>query len=413
MFPGWKSTLAFSLAVLLLAGAGIGFNLSGRANLRLEQFLCDHLLLCWDEAVREEAFRRLWGAEEPDLRRAVAGFEELVRRNPANPFRWCDLAEALMQAGMLERARASMLRAVQLGPNLAAVLVRAGNLCYRTEEVPQALVYHARVLQITDEYDGLVFSTYSRMGVPIQEVLARGIPASTRQAHAYLLYLIGETNLAEAEQTWSWIKARGLADTALAAEYVEFLLDQEKYEAGAAVWAESAGRADPSFYRNDNLVFNGDFELDPAGPLDWRVTAMKGVEVVRDSKVAFSGTWSLRIRFDGTDNVGFAHVSHAVVVPPGTYSFEAAVRTEGITTDEGLSFRIIDGDWYASTQPLTGTTTWTKVRQVVHMPRGRMVQIRLVRRRSQKFDNKIQGTAWVDAVTFRPIQTGAAIEPPE
>ena len=411
--PSRRFALLLAVFVMVFACLGTALRLGLGGSSRLEGILCRRLLLCWDDLVRDEAFRQLWLGEEEDVRAAISGFEELVRRNPASPFRWCDLAEALLETGATERARPCIARAVELGPRLAPVLVRAGNFHFRLGETERALRYHAQVLGLTGDYDALIFGTYSRMSAGIDAVLTDGIPPHRRAAEAYLRHLMREKKLSEADRTWGWMARHSLCDSRTGSEYAGLLLGEGAYLAAAQAWASTNTAADPS-YRRTNFVFNGDFELEPTGPLDWRITPFDGAEAARDSTVAYSGRSSLRIHFDGTANVPFNHVSQRVIVDPGTYRFAAEVRTEGITTDQGLEFWVFDAKssnrLMIRTEGLIGTIPWTKVEKQFTVPSAtRLLEVTMARRASEKFDNKINGTAWVDAVVIAPVRSADAL----
>ena len=51
-----------------------------------------------------------------------------------------------------------------------------------------------------------------------------------------------------------------------------------------------------------------------------------------------------RIRLDGDHNVGDLGVQQMVFVKPGRYRFRAYVRTQQISTDQGLHFRVVSDD---------------------------------------------------------------------
>src|SRR6202140_5629553 len=98
-------------------------------------------------------------------------------------------------------------------------------------------------------------------------------------------------------------------------------------------------------YGKSTYLFNGDFESDPTqSPFDWNVARTEGAEVTRDCTSASSGKCSLRIGFAGTQNLGFAAASQLAFVRPGTYRFHAFIRTEALTTDQGIQFRISDAE---------------------------------------------------------------------
>lgn len=121
----------------------------------------------------------------------------------------------------------------------------------------------------------------------------------------------------------------------------------------------------------------------------------------------------MRIRFQGEGNVDYGHVSQTAVVEPGVYRFEAQLRTEGLTTDEGVAFRIFDPESRARldvwTESFTESRDWTRVEKTLRVvPGTRLVEVRVARKPSWKFDNKIQGTAWVDAVSLEKVRQGAS-----
>jgi len=95
-----------------------------------------------------------------------------------------------------------------------------------------------------------------------------------------------------------------------------------------------------------------------------------------------------------------------MVLPPGVWRFEGRMRTQEITTDQGLGFRLLDPEntrlLDARTASLTGTHDWTllSVGFEVH-PATRVVEVRVFRTPSLKFDKKLGGTAWIDGLVLR------------
>jgi hypothetical protein len=158
-----------------------------------------------------------------------------------------------------------------------------------------------------------------------------------------------------------------------------------------------------------SLVLNGGFEHDIAnGGFDWREVPLSAASFDFDSAFAHSGTRSLRIEFDGTENVDFGHLFQYVpVASDSRYHFSVFVRTEGLTTDRGISFEILDAHHpeqvQVATRELTGTNPWTVLQtDLVSGPDTQAVKITLRRTPSWKFDNKFSGTVWVDDVTLTP-----------
>ena len=162
-------------------------------------------------------------------------------------------------------------------------------------------------------------------------------------------------------------------------------------------------------YDKSTYLFNGDFESDPVqSPFDWNVARTEGVEVTRDCTTARSEKCSLRISFAGTQNLSFAAASQLAFVRPGTYRFYAFIRTKALTTDQGIRFRISDAEVPARLDEVfgqfTGSSPWSSVdHDLVVAPKTRLLRIEVIRQPSMKFDNKVDGTAWIDDLKLEPI----------
>jgi hypothetical protein len=126
----------------------------------------------------------------------------------------------------------------------------------------------------------------------------------------------------------------------------------------------------------------------------------------------------LRVTFDGSANLDFSHLVQFVPVHSQTrYRFVAYLRTEDLSTDSGVRFWIFDprrpADLSILTPNTVGTQAWTLTEaDFTTGPRTHLVEIVLLRLRSQKFDNKIQGTVWVDDVSLTPISQEVAPQSP-
>jgi hypothetical protein len=98
-------------------------------------------------------------------------------------------------------------------------------------------------------------------------------------------------------------------------------------------------------------------------------------------------------------------------VRPGTYRFHAFIRTEALTTDQGIRFRISDAEVPARLDEVfgqfTGSNAWSSVdHDLVVAPKTRLLRIEVIRQPSMKFDNKVAGTAWMDDLKLEPITGG-------
>jgi hypothetical protein len=369
---------------------------------RIEGALC-RFFLCNNSAVVNSGWQQLWSQENDGPQRAIDTFRRALRRDPHDPSRWADLGEAFLEAGRKDEARYCYAQIKATAPHRPTFLLRVASFHFQIGEARNALPITAGILKSVSEYDSVIFSEYTRLVDNIEDVLRYGMPDDRRAARAFLRYLVQAERLDDAQRTWAWTAGHGFADDALAGEYAQFLIQRQRFDTAADAWAGHLGTR-AGDYRKSNYLFNGDFEWEPTGtPFDWRVAPVEGVEVARDSTTTCSGRWSLRIRFPGTTNLDYAGVSQMAVLKPGAYRFQACVRTDSVTTDQGIRFRIVDAEAPArldlTTGQFTGTTAWTRIKQRFVVPRGtRIVQVQVVRQESMKIDNKVGGTAWIDGV---------------
>jgi hypothetical protein len=334
---------------------------------------------------------------------------EAVRRDPSSAYRWAALGEHYLVLDRTGQARRSMQRAAELGPNLPPILIRAANFHFAMDEPAAAMRYGRRILELIPDYDAVVFALYARMRIPVSQVLADGLPPARRAGVSYFRSLPEGAADGDLDTAWAWIGRRGWTDDALASEYVARLLARRDYARAVRTWAGHLGQRRGA-YPEGNRLYNGGFEQEftPAA-LDWKVRAADGATAMRESGIARAGAACLRVEFLGRTNVAYEHAGQTVVVEPGAYRFRAFIKTSGISTDQGVRFRIADpaapARLEAITDGHTGSRDWIEVSRVIQVPPAtRLVTVQVVRQASMKFDNKIRGTAWVDDVELAPLR---------
>ncbi len=285
------------------------------------------------------------------------------------------------------------------------MLIRAANFHFDTKENRQALLLAARALKLEPTYWDSVFSDYEKRRISLDDILRYGLPDDQRVWQEYLRRMLDEERVPDAIKTWDWILPRRYADDKLAAEYVSFLLRSQRYETAQQAWARYADGRDKS-YSESNRIFNGSFESDPTTcPLDWTINPASGASVDFDRDIHYAGTRSLRIQFDGSQNVGNIGVRQTVFLTAGRYRFAAYVRTKDISTDEGIAFNLMDPEapqrLNFTTEALLGTNDWKLIEHQFQVRPGTgLIQLSIVRKPSLRFDNLIRGTAWIDQLSI-------------
>jgi len=78
---------------------------------------------------------------------------------------------------------------------------------------------------------------------------------------------------------------------------------------------------------------------------------------------------------------------------------------DGVTSDSGVRFELDDASEPGSvdlmTENLTGTQPWTNEElDIVTGPQTHALALRIIRRASEHFGGKIDGTVWIDDVSL-------------
>jgi O-antigen ligase len=398
----------FSLGCLasLYAGAWVVFLHSYQNDFQAERVFCRFGICNTNGAL--EALRTQYGDGA-----AIPPGEllQLLPRDPAGPYNWEDLGDSLQQAGRTAEARSCFRRALQLGPRIPYMQFRAALFHFNLGEIRDALDLMVRSLEGDPSRNDAVFEEYDRRKLPVEEILSHGLPPDADLWRSYLSSQMELGRTMDAITVWNALVSRGYANEETANRLAGFLLGKKQHEAAVQAWARFAGSRSPGYPKPEH-VFNGDFESDPLPQpqLDWWIDKVPGVAAGFDREAHHSGARSLRIQFDGTQNLTNAGVHQTVVLKPGTYRFGAWVRAKGLSTEEGVAFNVASAEGPGpnfTTESVLGTTDWKLVEHVFQAPAGTgLVRISLVRKAAWKFDNMIKGTLWIDQVSISPASTG-------
>ena len=391
------------LAGFLLIAYAVTWIVSSRlhGDYRAERWFC-RLGVCDVDAMIQEQ-TALHGGSVGRIPALV--LEEALLSEPSSPWRWCDLGEAAWKSGRVDQARYCFAKGIELGPDVPPVLMRAADFYYEIHENPMALAQLGKILKATSAYDEPVFRSFFTHGISAADAIRDILSNDARAGRAYLDMLTFSGRNEEAARIWAWLVAQHYLDQQSAERYVNFLFNDRRYEQAVRAWADYAGASGDGYSRS-NYVFNGDFEADPAAnPFDWRLDQRAGVKVSIDSGVAHSGKRSVRVDFDGTEDVEWIDFSQNAYLPAGDYRLRAWVKLDQVTTDQGVSFAIGGNRWKSETENLTATSNWRAVEKTFHVPANDgLAQIRLFRRKSWKFDSLVKGRVWVDDVRIEPAR---------
>jgi O-antigen ligase len=366
--------LLFALVLVTFAPAWIFFELNFKNSPVAEKFC--RFGICDTYAVVAPGVE-----SDPVAPKPPAELLEALQRDPGAPDRWCDLGEALFKAGRVQQARYCFSNALALGPEVPQILIRNATFYHAIDEDDRALKQTSEVLERSTAYEDYTFDWYRDQKFSPETILSHGLPPGAHAEQAYLRYWMNLGDVESASTVWKSMLAHDYPDAATRRDYVNFLFRSQRYQEAATAFAAPPG------------VFNGDFKTEPSGvPFDWNVGYPDVDEAIESH--------SFRIHFTGTKNVDYAHTIQQVFVTPGVYRFTAFIRTQSITTDQGIAVQILN----VKTDQFVGTTDRKKIELTIRVPREtKLLAIQLVRHPSRKFDNQISGTAWIDHVSLSKI----------
>ncbi len=286
-----------------------------------------------------------------------------IATDPLNPFHWADAAEAEADPQFAEER---FLEAARKGPNVPAILIRVANFYVARNEYNKALPYLMRIISLTQAYNGIIFNYYLRAGVP----LAALIPPDSKQSAAFLYHLMARRH-PESAEVWKVLESKNQTDPTLTRDWINHQFELRHYAEANTVWKKFSPLEKPSL-------------------LDWRFTKHDHVEVTENP---------ITLRFDGTANSDFRHITRNYVLTPGKYRLNVDWESARITTNEGPFVQVLG----QAIPALLGTNARKTDHLDFVVPVGQpVVTVTIIRRPSQKFDNKIQGTLTIHKIEITP-----------
>jgi tetratricopeptide (TPR) repeat protein len=339
--------------------------------------------------------------------------EKATQLSPYNAFYWADLGAAYEWAGRNIDALQAFDRARKLFPNSPEINWRAANLYVRTGHIPDALAALHKVLLEDSAKERQVFVLATNATGDNQMILDEMLSRRAPVILDYLNFQIASNQMEAAQKTWSMLLELKLPfELAPSFPYLDALIQHRDVDHLTAAWTALCVRFPQEVCAREakpNLIINGDFAFAPLnGGLDWRVIPVEGAAVSAAAANGVDGTKSLRFDFDGTQNIEYGHVFQYVPVTPNiVYTFSAYMRAQGITTDSGPRFEVLDAydpsKLFLSTENMIGSSDWSAHRlEFDTKPDTHMLIIKIARPVSHKLGNRLSGTVWIARVTLLP-----------
>ena len=186
-------------------------------------------------------------------------------------------------------------------------------------------------------------------------------------------------------------------------QLLSLLVTEKKFRQAYEVFSVGRGPA------NGAAVTNGSFEeaikTQNASVFDWQIVDSPKVQVAIVEGQMHSGTRSLRLLYDVTEDKDFTGVSQYVAVEPGKrYFFEAYYRAD-LKTSVPLRWEIADaliGEIIVATDAMKNTADWTAASAEFTPPaKCEAVILRLAREKCPSTICPISGSIFLDEVSIR------------
>jgi tetratricopeptide (TPR) repeat protein len=351
-----------------------------------------------------------WDLLHVDLEKAAQYFQKAIEKNPLEQEYWLHLARIYQRMKEADASERALENAILVFPTSYRGRWVAGNLLLQRGELERALPHFSYILVHYPNQSTLVYEVWGKAVDDPDFILERLIPKDPSSLSLYLTYLYGTKDTKSAKKAWARLVSLGYkADRRETIRHIDFLISCRELNEALQVWNARLQEEGLSVPSDGNTVTNGGFEREKVlgGGFDWKIGNVAGAEVSLDHSVALEGESSLKIAFNGKENVDFHHVYQYVALKPKTdYLLKVHVRTQGVTTKSGLKIEVLGlgPRFYGASESLTGNNDWKELTVPFRTPalsQGGIIRVR--RAKTDKFDRFIAGTVWVDNVQIREM----------
>jgi len=362
---------------------------------------------------------RQWTFSDFDLSAAIADYEKALRDNPRSAHYWMDLASAYELSGQDAEAEDAYAHAQKVYPASAEVAFYYGNVLLQRQDYPAAFEQLRRAVRGDRSFLPLAISRAWRATGDTTLILEQLLPARPDAYEQAIDYFASIHQGDAALAVWSkLVDLRATVPLPGTFPLFDELIRENRSGDARRIWPQALALAGVPKRQSegDSLVWNGDFaEEFTDGGLGWRWDPIPGVYLSFDFPPPQGSGRSLRMDFNDGSNVDLSEPYEYIPVLPATsYHFHAMMRTDAITTESGLRFRISDPNQPNAvnivTDNFTGTRAWTAVdADFTTGPDTRFLEAQLLRPQSRMFDSKLGGTAWIGDVSLVPAPVPSSV----
>ena len=365
-------------------------------------------------AILGDGYRNL--LEGYDLDAAVRELKRAIELRPRVWTHHATLAAALEMKGDYTGAEASFRNAQDLNPRNATLHWLAANYFLRRNEPDKAMKAFRAAVDLDAGRLTFAADRMHAMGATVEEIGEKLVPGNRSGLLFYLYFVLTqledepERADALAWRTWNrWTEAPAVGSFRVNSlfQYIRRLVRQNEHDKALQVWRtglREAGLGEPG----TSIVSNGGFEIESlGGGFDWVMPKYEGVHYEYDRATHFQGSATLQIRFAGESNPAFRGPRQTVILPAATYELTYVIKSEGITSDQGIYITIrsiADRRLLVESEKVQGTQEWSRMKYRFRTEVPIAAELEVVRDKSKKLDNLLGGKVWLDEIEIKAVE---------
>ena len=358
-----------------------------------------------------------YNLEHQDSGSAEVSYKKAIALNPLHTDAWLELATAYELDGNFEEARNAYFHAEKSYPISADVSWRYGNFLLRQGDRIHAYTEMRRAIEADPHRAAVAFSRAYRSNPNVDEILQQLLPAKQNVYVDVINEALAAKQLAVAETVWGeLVGLHPRLEIRDIDRLVDALLQAHDYAAASRVWEQGVATLNlpPLLQSPGSVLWDPSFESGIiANFFSWQFKPLvQGVSIDLDRSERLTGIQSLRLSFDGRHNPDLdAACIRGIVHAKTTYHFAGWLKTNKITTENGIEFRVFSPDDpkipALKTAEFHGTLPWTLVEGVWSTGSDtHQVQVCVTREASDNPEVRISGMAWADEITLIPQPAG-------
>jgi hypothetical protein len=346
-----------------------------------------------------------WSLLQGDLKESDRYFQKAIELNPFEQGYWLDLARVFKTRGEGRDFERALDNAILIFPTGYRGRWIAGNLLLQQGALEKALPHFSYILVHYPNQSSLVYDVCGKVLDDPDVILENLVPKDPSSLKQYLSYLYEAGDQEGAQKAWEKKATFGFKpDSGETLRHIDFLITKGELNEAFRLWKVRLHGEGVAASSDGRLITNGSFETEKnaGGGFDWNIGNTNGAEVSFDDSVSFEGKRSLKITFNGKENVDFQQIGQIVALKSNAaYYLKAHMKTKGVTTKSGVKIEIsgIGEAFYAASESLTGDNEWKELTVTFKTAaRSQGGQVRVRREKTDKFDRLISGEVWVDNV---------------